>query len=53
MLDLPDNVRDFFEVSYLKPGRMSAGTSCSIDVTFKPQVNEDIFTEIPLLSQTG
>jgi hypothetical protein len=53
VLDLPDAVRDFFEISYVKPGRMSAGTTCAVDVTFTPQVNEDITTELPLLAETG
>ena len=52
VMDMADNVRDFRGQLREAQG-MSAGTSCTIDVTFKPQVNEDIFTEIPLLSQTG
>lgn len=30
LVDLPDKIRDFFKVSYIPPGRMSAGTSCVI-----------------------
>jgi hypothetical protein len=53
VLDLPDSVRDFFEINYTKPGRMSAGTTCVIEVSFRPQVNEDLSTELPLLTETG
>ncbi|CAM9229923.1 unnamed protein product, partial [Chrysoparadoxa australica] len=53
VLNLPDTVRDFFEISYIKPGRMSAGMTCCIDITFSPKVNEDIFTELPLRTETG
>ncbi|KAH8059174.1 hypothetical protein JL722_5728 [Aureococcus anophagefferens] len=53
VLPLGDAIVDFFDVSYVKPGRMSAGTSCVIDVTFTPQVDEDIFDELPLLAATG
>ena len=53
LLELPNNVRDFFEVSYDKPGRMSAGTSCSVEVVFRPSANSDIRTALPLLTETG
>lgn len=53
VLNLPDSVRDFFEINYAKPGRMSAGTTCVVEVTFRPQVNEDLATELPLLTETG
>ena len=32
---------------------MSAGTSCILEITFTPQVDEDIFGELPLLAATG
>lgn len=50
---LSDAIVDFFEISHDRPGRMSAGMSCPIDVVFRPAVNEDIFAEIPVLSETG
>lgn len=53
ILSLSDDVIDFFEISYEKPGRMSAGVSCVIDITFTPKVNEDIFSYIPLSTATG
>ena len=42
LLDLPDNCIDFFVINYEKVGRVSAGVSVSIEVTFTPLVNEDI-----------
>ena len=50
---LPDEVKDFFEIEYKKPGRMSAGMTCAIDIKFSPKVNKDIITELPCLAQTG
>ena len=44
--NLPDSIVDFFIVSYEKPGRMSAGTSCVIDIAFTPQINKDIIAEV-------
>ena len=53
LLPLSDNVIDFFDISFEKPGRMSAGVSCSIDIKFTPQLNEDIFSDICFYSETG
>jgi len=53
LLPLEDSVRDFFEIDFAPPGRMSAGTSHTFTVTFKPKVNSDIFTEIRLRASTG
>jgi len=53
LLDLEDEFIDFFLIKYDKPGRMSAGMSCSLDITFKPQLNKDIHTYVQLLTETG
>tara|TARA_B110000091_G_scaffold204852_1_gene239967 strand:- start:1290 stop:3344 length:2055 start_codon:yes stop_codon:yes gene_type:complete len=50
---LADEIKDFFELTYTKPGRMSAGMTCSIVVTFDPKINQDIISTIPMLAQTG
>lgn len=50
---LPPEYRDLFIVRHTPPGRMSAGLSCPYTVTFTPRVNEDIFTDLPILAQTG
>jgi hypothetical protein len=53
MLNLSDDVIDFFVITFEKPGRMSAGVSCPIDIVFTPKVNQDIKTTIKLLTGTG
>eukprot|EP00597_Dinobryon_sp_UTEXLB2267_P012124 CAMPEP_0170113434 /NCGR_PEP_ID=MMETSP0020_2-20130122/9888_1 /TAXON_ID=98059 /ORGANISM="Dinobryon sp., Strain UTEXLB2267" /LENGTH=1783 /DNA_ID=CAMNT_0010339793 /DNA_START=13 /DNA_END=5360 /DNA_ORIENTATION=- len=53
LLDLDDEVIDFFVITFEKPGRMSAGVSCSIEIVFTPQINKDILTAIRLLTETG
>ena len=53
LLSLADEIKDFFELTYTKPGRMSAGMTCSIVVTFEPKINQDIISTIPMLAQTG
>jgi hypothetical protein len=53
VLALPDEYSSFFLVTYKKVGRMSAGNTATIQIEFMPKVNEDIFTELPLLAETG
>ncbi|GBG33374.1 Cilia- and flagella-associated protein 74 [Hondaea fermentalgiana] len=53
LLELPDDIKNFFTVSYEKPGRMSAGLSCKVRVDFEPKVNEDISVDLPFLAATG
>eukprot|EP00750_Incisomonas_marina_P000297 INCI10223.1.p1 GENE.INCI10223.1~~INCI10223.1.p1 ORF type:complete len:1773 (-),score=361.95 INCI10223.1:537-5855(-) len=53
LLDLPDDVRDFFHIKYSRPGRMSAGMTCTLQITFHPKTQLDIHSELPLLAQTG
>ena len=50
---LADEVADFFDVSFEKPGRMSAGVSCSIEITFRPKVNRDLSACVRFLTETG
>ena len=50
---LPDHVRSFFELTHVPPGRMSAGTSASLNLCFTPKLNKDIEFDLPLLTQTG
>lgn len=45
--------KDFFNVIYQPSGRIGAGISAPILIQFIPQVNEDIFDYLPLLSETG
>lgn len=53
ILDLPESITDFFEIVYEHPGRMSAGMSVLLEITFMPKVNEDIISELSFLSSTG
>eukprot|EP00727_Mastigamoeba_balamuthi_P010530 m51a1_g61 hypothetical protein (1236) ;mRNA; r:202598-207711 len=52
-LEMPARFKDFFLIEHTPPGRMSAGTSCPITITFSPQVNEDISDIFPIISETG
>jgi hypothetical protein len=53
LLPLSDKVIDFFDITFEKPGRMSAGVSCTIEIKFTPQLNQDIFSDICFYSETG
>ena len=58
ILPLDDSVKDFFEIVYTPPGRMSAGLSTTVQITFTPKIwkdisDNDIQTFLPLLAETG
>ena len=53
LLPLSDNIKDFFHIVYTPTGRMSAGLSTNITITFTPQLNQDINSSFPILSETG
>ena len=53
LLPLEDKIKDFFHIQYTPSGRMSAGLSTTITITFTPQLNEDIDSVFPILSETG
>ena len=53
LLPLKDDVKDFFNVVYTPTGRMSAGLSTTITITFTPQLNTDINSVFPILAETG
>lgn len=53
ILDLEDAYMDFFTIKFERPGRMSAGVSCPLTITFSPQARQDIFTTIKFLTETG
>eukprot|EP00854_Cymbomonas_tetramitiformis_P017445 gene17445-20768_t len=46
VLDLDDSVKDFFTIEYIFPGRMSAGTTCSLTITFEPKVPVAVANEV-------
>ncbi|CAG9461944.1 unnamed protein product [Pedinophyceae sp. YPF-701] len=53
VLDMPNDVYQYFSLRYKPPGYMSAGMTCSVEITFQPLLNRDIDTHIPLLGETG
>lgn len=53
LLNLTDDVIDFFEITFEKPGRVSAGVSCPLEIIFVPKTNKDIFTQLKFLTETG
>ena len=50
---LPEEWRNFFTIRFKQAGRMSAGMTCSIKVTFSPKLNQDINTGIAFIANTG
>lgn len=53
VMDLPDDVRDFFEIKYERAGGMSPGMSCNLEILFTPKIEADIVSALPLLTETG
>merc|ERR1719265_1593434 len=53
LLPLEDKIKDFFEIKFKPPGRMSAGVTCYITLWFYPKVNHDIVSVFPILAKTG
>jgi hypothetical protein len=53
LLPLAEEIRDYFEISYVPPGRMSAGMSCKITIKFTPQINQNIIDRFSVLAETG
>ena len=53
VMEMPPEVRNFFDVEYSFPGLVSAGITCDVYVNFEPKRNEDIATHIPIITQTG
>jgi hypothetical protein len=53
LLDLPDDIRDFFDISFVRPGRMSPGMTCTMEICFTPKMNKDIDAKLMLLTETG
>jgi len=53
LMPLDDRFKDFFDIIFVPPGRMSAGVTRYITVWFTPKVYEDIDTTFPILAKTG
>jgi len=52
-MDLPDDIRDFFTITYERPGRLSPGMVCNVHIVFHPRIKQDITAHLRLLSETG
>ncbi|XP_021273277.1 cilia- and flagella-associated protein 74 isoform X3 [Numida meleagris] len=46
-------LKDFISIQFDPPGKMSAGMSCEVGVTFRPVINENLEGEIMFMAQTG
>jgi|Transcript_116949 hypothetical protein len=53
LLPLDNKYKDFFDIVFVPPGRMSAGVTRYITIWFTPKVYEDIDTTFPILAKTG
>lgn len=53
VVDFSPELAPYLEVSYRRRGRMSAGTSVDVTVTFRPRVDADLEGGLPLLAETG
>lgn len=53
LLSLPDEIVDLFTIVHTPPGRMSAGLTCVLTITFLPRQNIDIHSQLTVLAHTG
>ncbi|KAE9021353.1 hypothetical protein PF010_g2238 [Phytophthora fragariae] len=53
LLAMDDQVIELFDVVYEKPGRMSAGMSCSLRMTFTGTEGRDLDTTLSVAAPTG
>ncbi|XP_075376617.1 cilia- and flagella-associated protein 74 isoform X3 [Mycteria americana] len=53
LVGISDWLKDFISIHFDPPGKMSAGMSCEIVVTFKPMINETLEGEVMFMAQTG
>lgn len=55
LLPMDDSIRDYFEIKYTPSGRMSAGLSTTIQISFTPKLKKDIDINsyLPILAETG
>lgn len=53
LLPMDPNVVDLFHVVYEKPGRMAAGSSCTVTITFTGREEKDLVTTLVVASPMG
>lgn len=53
VLPLSDDIIDFFHIDYKFPGKMSAGLTCNINISFKSPILQDIESQLSFAAETG
>ncbi|KFO76644.1 Uncharacterized protein KIAA1751, partial [Cuculus canorus] len=53
LVGISESLKDFISVHFDPPGKMSAGMSCEVGVTFKPMINKTLEGEVMFMAQTG
>ncbi|KFZ55368.1 Uncharacterized protein KIAA1751, partial [Antrostomus carolinensis] len=53
LVGISEWLKDFVTIHFDPPGKISAGMSCEMVVTFKPMINETLEGEIMFMAQTG
>ncbi|TYZ57672.1 hypothetical protein PybrP1_011177, partial [[Pythium] brassicae (nom. inval.)] len=53
LADMDEAIRELFAIAYTKPGRMSAGMSCTLRMSFTAIAAADLDAVLPVVAQTG
>ncbi|KFP49665.1 Uncharacterized protein KIAA1751, partial [Cathartes aura] len=53
LVGISEWLKDFISIHFDPPGKIYAGMSCEIVVTFKPMINETLEGEVMFMAQTG
>ncbi|XP_065506198.1 cilia- and flagella-associated protein 74 [Caloenas nicobarica] len=53
LVGISEWLKDFISIYFDPPGKVCAGMSCEVLVTFKPMINETLEGEVMFMAQTG
>ncbi|XP_065710951.1 cilia- and flagella-associated protein 74 isoform X2 [Patagioenas fasciata] len=53
LVGISEWLKDFISICFEPPGKVCAGMSCEVLVTFKPMINETLEGEVMFMAQTG
>ncbi|KAM6046598.1 cilia- and flagella-associated protein 74 [Chlamydotis macqueenii] len=53
LVGISEWLKDCISIHFVPPGKISAGMSCELVVTFKPKINENLEGEVMFMAQTG
>ncbi|NXK56564.1 CFA74 protein, partial [Chauna torquata] len=53
LVGISERLKDFISIQFDPPGKLSAGMSCEVGVTFKPVMDENLEGEVIFMTQTG